>query len=139
MENQCKGTTKTGKQCKVKNGLKNGYCRLHQDQTAATKDSKKKKVPESVLSSKKVTKTADKEFKKTPEPAMKREETVSNSNHETGRSKPINNEVFPDTEIINSNSEIDENKPSKSWILVVSTIIILFLLFYAKVIEKDKK
>jgi hypothetical protein len=32
MEEQCKGITKSGNRCKIKQGLVNGYCRLHTDQ-----------------------------------------------------------------------------------------------------------
>ena len=37
MEERCKGFTKSGKQCKNKNGLVNGYCKLHADQAPAAK------------------------------------------------------------------------------------------------------
>ena len=104
MENQCKGTTKAGVRCKVKNGLKNGYCRLHQDQATIKKG---KKNRESMSSPK---------------------------------SKPINNEAFPDTEIIdtNPNPETDENKLSKARIIIISIIIIMILLIFSKITEKNK-
>lgn len=36
MEEQCKGITKSGNRCKIKQGLVNGYCRLHVDQDSGT-------------------------------------------------------------------------------------------------------
>lgn len=37
MEEQCKGITKSGNRCKIKQGLVNGYCRLHIDQDTGSK------------------------------------------------------------------------------------------------------
>ena len=38
MEEQCKGKTKSGKRCKIKQGLVNGYCKFHSDQYAEKED-----------------------------------------------------------------------------------------------------
>lgn len=45
MENKCKGITKTGKRCKNKNGLVNGYCKLHVDQAPNAKVTGTEKEP----------------------------------------------------------------------------------------------
>ena len=37
MAEQCKGLTKSGSQCKNKNGLVNGYCNVHSDQAPEKK------------------------------------------------------------------------------------------------------
>ena len=38
MEEQCKGITKSGKRCKIKQGLVNGYCKFHSDQDPGSRD-----------------------------------------------------------------------------------------------------
>jgi hypothetical protein len=44
MSSQCKGTTKSGTQCKVTIVLPNGYCRIHQDQYIVEKKEDTKEV-----------------------------------------------------------------------------------------------
>ncbi|MGD9201734.1 MAG: DUF5763 domain-containing protein [Chitinispirillia bacterium] len=141
MENQCKGMTRKGTQCKVKNGLKNGYCRLHlhQDEASLKKVKTKIKSNESVPSSKNQKQKADKKLRGTYEFPKKTEEITSNPIHETDENNSIKNEVFPDTKIIDPCPETDENKPSKSKIIIFSIIIITLLLFFSKFMEKTKK
>lgn len=38
MEEQCKGKTKSGRRCKIKQGLVNGYCKFHSDQDTERED-----------------------------------------------------------------------------------------------------
>ena len=38
MEEQCKGKTKSGKRCKIRQGLVNGYCKFHSDQDTERED-----------------------------------------------------------------------------------------------------
>lgn len=38
MEEQCKGKTKSGKRCKIRQGLINGYCKFHKDQDTESED-----------------------------------------------------------------------------------------------------
>ena len=38
MQEQCKGKTKSGKRCKIRQGLVNGYCKFHSDQDTERED-----------------------------------------------------------------------------------------------------
>jgi hypothetical protein len=49
MEDRCKGVTKSGKQCRNKNGLVNGYCKLHVNQAPDPKTDDMDEKPDSVF------------------------------------------------------------------------------------------
>ena len=46
MEKQCKGKTKSGKRCKFKQGLVNGYCKIHKDQDTEKEENVINDTPE---------------------------------------------------------------------------------------------
>ncbi len=49
MAEQCKGLTKSGKQCRNKNGLVNGYCNLHVKQAPDNKIDDDEEKPKTVF------------------------------------------------------------------------------------------
>lgn len=51
MAEQCKGLTKSGKQCRNKNGLIDGYCNLHGDQAPQKKTDSLNEKPEPMFES----------------------------------------------------------------------------------------
>jgi hypothetical protein len=110
MSSQCKGTTKSGTQCKVTIVLPNGYCRIHQDQY--------------VVDKKEDTKEAKEEF-------IKVEDTAPENNIPKEQRENINIKVE------NSTSYISETNSSKRWYII--PIIVMGLFWVLSQLMKKKK